>query len=78
MEWSLCNQLLHHLETLHTCCGYNENLYKEFLRQLRPCEPSHFWSFFLHNQLLQQFLWMFLKLCSHIVDILKMCMLVLN
>ena len=36
--WSLCNQLLlqfsmDHFETVHTCCGYIENVHMKFCRR---------------------------------------------
>ena len=36
--WSLCNQLLlqfsrDHFETMHTCCGYIEDVHVNFCRQ---------------------------------------------
>ena len=55
------------------------------LTELLPVELSHFWQFFLHCRVWScvisssySFQWMFLRLCRHIVDILKMCMWVFD
>ena len=41
--WSLCNQLLlqfsmDHFETMHTCCGYIEDVHVNFCRQKKKID----------------------------------------
>ena len=83
----MCNQLLlqfsmDHFETMHTCCGYIEDVYVNFYHQgalsLAPvCLSVHLsirhalWYRVCVINSFHSFKWIFLKPCLPVVDILK-------
>ena len=75
----MCNQLLIYFLTKHACCGHNEGVLMVFFMRLELILTVIFGSFCAVGygdciiNSCYSFQCVFLKLCRHIVDILKMC-----